>query len=132
MTIFKNCNETILVILKPCTDKVFGREYINQIREVANAFHSYLIQVYHAILKDFLWSFFDQKLLKCKHLFKTIRNGIFLANGDQENRAKNNFLVFKSGWFKRVSPASLKICLSLRNELVCVNQKRDIIISNVS
>ena len=42
------------IILKPCTNEVFGREYINQISKVAKTFRSYLIQAYHAILKDFL------------------------------------------------------------------------------
>ena len=38
----------------PCTNKAFRREYINQISTVENIFHSYLIQVCQAILKDCL------------------------------------------------------------------------------
>ena len=38
----------------PCTNRVFEREYINQISKVAKTDRSYLIQVFHAMLKDFL------------------------------------------------------------------------------
>ena len=46
-------NKTIAFILRPCTSKVFEREYINQISKVAKTSHSYLVQVCHALLKDF-------------------------------------------------------------------------------
>ena len=49
-------NKKIVVILRPCTNKVFEREYINQVSKVAKTSHSYLIQAFHAMLKDFLWS----------------------------------------------------------------------------
>ena len=47
-------NKTVVIILRPCTNKVFELEYINQISKVAKTSHSYLIQVCHALLKDFL------------------------------------------------------------------------------
>ena len=47
-------NKAIVIILRHCTNKVFEREYINQISNVAKTAHSYLIQFCHAILKDFL------------------------------------------------------------------------------
>ena len=43
-------------MLRPCTNKVFEQEYINQISKLAKISHSYLIEVCHAILKDFLQS----------------------------------------------------------------------------
>ena len=49
-------NTTIVIILRPCTNKVFEQEYSNQISKVVNASHSYLIEVCYEILKDFLWS----------------------------------------------------------------------------
>ena len=44
------------IILKPCANKIFKREYIKEISKVAKNFHSYLIQVRHEILKYFLRS----------------------------------------------------------------------------
>ena len=44
-------NEIIIIILRPCTNKVFKLEYIIQISKVAKTSHSHLIQAYHVILK---------------------------------------------------------------------------------
>ena len=49
-------NKTIVVTLGPSKNKLFELEYINQISKVAKTSHSYLIQICHALLKDFLWS----------------------------------------------------------------------------
>ena len=44
----------MVITLRPCTNKVLEPEYINQISKVAKTCHSYLIQVCHRLLKDFL------------------------------------------------------------------------------
>ena len=35
--------QNIVIILKPCANKLFQREYINQVSKVAKTFHSYSI-----------------------------------------------------------------------------------------
>ena len=50
-------NKMIIATLGTCTNKVFKLEYINQISKRAKTSHSYLIQVCHVLLKDFLWSY---------------------------------------------------------------------------
>ena len=65
-------NKTIVIILRPWPNKVFGREYINQICKAAKTSHSYLIQTFHAILKLSLILRWNSELLLAKTL-KSLR-----------------------------------------------------------
>ena len=74
-------NETIIIILRPCTNKVFEREYINQINKVAKTSHSYLTLVCHPIF-DLKVTFFDLKvkfwITTCKY-FKVLEGNHMIA-----------------------------------------------------
>ena len=66
-------NKTIALILRPSTNKAFKLECINQIGKVAKTSHSYLIQVSHTILKDFLWSSKWNSALLLAKILKSLR-----------------------------------------------------------